>query len=162
MAQNAKAVGLFNTIISDQKRSIDYAKKRTATARSNRARIIKLTTPLVEMFNDDIDHHLAVNIQGWNEDEISLYISLHDMEGMKAPVVLSVLEYLNGLFDDPTDEASTRDSTSYLNRDFYFKSAAKKLSATVAVYVKSDSATCKQVVIGSETKVVNKYKIVCD
>jgi hypothetical protein len=161
MAQNAKAVALFNTIIDDNKRSIDYAKKRTATARSNRARIIKLVTPLVNMLDDGTNHHLAVNIQGWNEDEVSLYISLHDMEGMKAPVVLSVLEYLNGLFSN-TDETSTRDSTSLINRDFHFKSVENKLSAMVAVYVKSDSQTCKQVIIGSETKVVNKYKIVCD
>lgn len=161
MAQNVKAVGLFNTIINDNKRSIDYAKKRTATARSNRARIIKLVTPLVNMFDNDTDHHLAVNIQGWNEDEISLYISLHNVEGMKAPIVLSVLEYLQGLFSD-TDETSTRDSASYMNRDFHFKSVENKLSAMVAVYVKEDSTTCKKVVVGSETKVVNKYKIVCD
>jgi hypothetical protein len=161
MAQNVKAVELFNTIINDNKRSIDFAKKRTATARSNRARIIKLITPLVNMFDDDIDHHLAVNIQGWNEDEVSLYISLHNVDGMKAPVVLSVLEYLQGLFSD-TDETSTRDSTSYMNRDFHFKSVENKLSAMVAVYVKSDSQTCKQVIVGSETKVVHKYKIVCD
>jgi hypothetical protein len=162
MAQNAKAVGLFNTIISDQKRSIDFAKKRIAFARSQRARIIKLAAPIADMLDDETNHHFAVNVQGWNDDEVSLYISLHDMEGMKAPIVLSILEYLNGLFDDSTDETSTRDSTSYLNRDFHFKSVEKKLSAMVAVYVKSDSATCKQVVIGSETKVVNKYKIVCD
>jgi len=161
MAQNAKAVELFNTIINDNKRSIDSAKKRTAIARSNRARIIRLVTPLVNILGDE-DHHLAVNVQGWNEDEVSIYLSLHGMDGMKVPLVVSVLEYLTGLFGDPTDEISSRDMATYMNRDFRFKSDVNKLSATVAVYVKADSTTCKKVVVGQETQVVNRYEIVCD
>jgi hypothetical protein len=161
MAQNAKAVELFNTIISDNKRTIENAKKRTAMARSNRARIIKLVTPLVNMLGDE-DHHLAVNVQGWNEDEVSIYLSLHGMDGMKCDLVVRVLDYLTELFSDPTDEISSRDMATYMNRDFKFKSDVNNLSATVAVYVKEDSTTCKKVVVGQETQVVNRYEIVCD
>lgn len=161
MAQNAKAVELFNTIINDNKRTIENAKKRSAMARNHRARIIKLVTPLVNMLGNE-DHYLAVNVQGWDEDEISIYLSLHGMDGMKAPLVVSALDYLTGLFSDPTDEVSSRDMATYMNRDFHFKSVEKKLAATVAVYVKADSATCKKVVVGQETQVVNRYEIVCD
>jgi hypothetical protein len=161
MAQNAKAVALFNTIISDNKQTIENARKRSAMARNHRARIIKLVTPLVNMIGDE-GHHLAVNVQGWYEDEISIYLSLHGMDSMKAPLVVSVLDYLTGLFGDPTDEISSRDMPSYLNRDFRFKSEVNKLSATVAVYVKADSTTCKKVVVGQETQVVNRYEIICD
>jgi hypothetical protein len=161
MAQNAKAVELFNTIISDNKRAVENAKKRSAMARSNRARIIGLITPLIDMLGDE-DHHLSVNVQGWDEDEISVYLSLYEVDGMKAPTVVNVLDYLTGLFSESTDEISSKDLATILNRDFKFKSVEKKLTATVSVYVKSDSPTCKKVVVGQETQVVNRYEIVCD
>ena len=161
MAQNVKAVELFNAIISDQKRAIENAKKRSAMARSNRARIIGFITPLIDMIGDE-DHHLSVNVQGWDEDEISVYLSLYEMDGMKAPTVVNVLDYLTGLFSESTDEISSKDLATLLNRDFKFKSVEKKLTATVSVYVKSDSPTCKKVVVGQETQVVNRYEIVCD
>jgi hypothetical protein len=161
MAQNAKAVELFNAIIRDNKRAIENAKKRSAMARSNRARIIGFITPLIDMIGDE-DHHLSVNVQGWDEDEISVYLSLYEMDGMKAPTVVNVLDYLTGLFSESTDEISSKDLATILNRDFKFKSVEKKLAATVSVYVKSDSPTCKKVVVGQETQVVNRYEIVCD
>jgi len=161
MAQNAKAVELFNAIIRDNKQVIENAKKRSAMARSNRARIIGFITPLIDMLGDE-DHHLSVNVQGWDEDEISVYLSLYEVDGMKAPTVVNVLDYLTGLFSESTDEISSKDLATILNRDFKFKSVEKKLTATVSVYVKSDSPTCKKVVVGQETQVVNKYKIVCD
>ena len=162
MAQNAKAVELFNAIIRDNKRAIENAKKRSAMARSNRARIIGFITPLIDILGDDEDHNLSVNVQGWDEDEISVYLSLYDVEGMKTPTVVSVLDYLTGLFSESTDEISSKDFATILNRDFKFKSVEKKLAATVSVFVKSDSPSCRKVIVGHETQVVNKYEIVCN
>ena len=61
---------------------------------------------------------------------------------------------------DGSRDVSSTDYALSLNRvyRFQFEGFMVRVDATV----KTDSPTCRKVVVGSKTEVVNEYKIVCD
>ena len=101
------------------------------------------------------------------DESVSINVAMNRLESFKDPLLT---ETISDLLACAEWESETTDYPSSLGREFEFKTKvideATGLSAEYRVainaYVKSDSPTCRRVMIGTETKVVEKYEIQCD
>ena len=83
-------------------------------------------------------------------------VSLYNLESFKCLELEVMLTTLMNI-GEPGD---TNDWPSALNRDYKFKLSA--FDVVVSAYVRDDSPTCKRIVIGTEMRQVETYKIVCE
>lgn len=89
--------------------------------------------------------------------EPSINIYIHNLDSFKDSRLLNVLEYLDNLGNSKTD---TRDWAQCLSRTFRFKYDG--FMVRVDATVKSDSPTCRKVVVSSEMVKQDVYAIQCD
>ena len=68
------------------------------------------------------------------------------------------MSYLMGIGFD--DKGKGFESAEMLNREYEF--AREDIHVKFDVYVRSDSPTCRKVVVGEETTTYKTYKIECD
>ena len=92
-------------------------------------------------------HCYLPNLEGFNDRKLTM--------------ILDSLLYVNGLEPLPTT-----DYPNSLNRDFRFEfkygsSWYETIVVSIAAYVREDSPTCHKVLVGTETRTVETYKLVC-
>ena len=138
------------------KRAVEFRQalvKNLAKSKVHRKRMVTLAKQLCKEQTEstsmwfDVDGH-----------EPYLRVTLEDLESFKDDRLVSRLWYLSNL--DGVREPKSSDWAMSLNRDYRFDFDG--FSVTISAYVKSDSPTCRKVVVGSKTEVINEYKIVCD
>ena len=84
-------------------------------------------------------------------------LTLRNLESFKCPK----LEFLLIDMENNAESArDTRDFAEYLNREYYYKMDG--MNICINAFVKSDSPTCRKVVVGTETETTLKYQIECD
>jgi hypothetical protein len=83
-------------------------------------------------------------------------LSLSNLESFKCLELEIVLNTLLNI----GEPGETSDWASALNRDYKFKLGA--IDVVVSAYVRDDSPTCKRIVVGTEMRQVDTYKIVCE
>jgi hypothetical protein len=88
--------------------------------------------------------------------------NLDGFNDRKLTMILDSLLYVDGL-----EATKTSDYPNSLNRDFRFEfkygpAWYEAIVVSIAAYVREDSPTCRKVLVGTETKTVETYKIVCD
>ena len=137
------------------KDNVEQAKQRARNIRA--ARYVRLQPTLTRIFAilDDVkedDKFIFVSSYG------SVYVSLFRQDGFKVPHVVELLEYLSGM----TDKTSSSDSAGKYSMSRTFDFSIEGMDVHVSVDVKSDSATCHKVVVGTTTEERVTYKIVCD
>jgi hypothetical protein len=88
----------------------------------------------------------------------TVYLTMINLDSFKDDRLVSRLWYLSNL--DGARESKTCDYPASLNRDYRFDMG--DFQVLISAYVRGDSATCRKIVVGSKTEVVNEYKIVCD
>jgi hypothetical protein len=154
------AVSVFDSALIDLSEGVTNAKKRVSILRSNKARIQKILRPMTFILSSAglKDTNVFVNSDAYSGTfQINAY--LYGLESFKVPVLATLIEYLDGLCDE--GQVRTRDWPESINRDYHF-TLPKDHRVSLCVYVKSDSPTCRKVVIGSEMKETFKYEIQCD
>ena len=110
--------------------------------------------PIVDVLSMEIDY-VSVYVSG---DEIQISATIYRLDSFKCERLAKLLDYLN---DKVVGDPTTRDWPSSINRDYNFK-LPDGIVVSLSAYVKDDSATCRRIVVGTETKVVEKYEIQCD
>ena len=119
----------------------------------------KRLTPLLKLlaFDDTKDCGIALESNWQGSVTISMY--MYEAESFKCDEVMARLWALENW--DGFKRQTTNDYASALNRSFtYFYEDDLRVSFNV--YVKSDSPTCRRVVVSEEIQTVPTYKIVCD
>lgn len=91
-------------------------------------------------------------------DRPKLHVTTRNAESFKDKRVLDALGFLSGSFE----AADTQDYASTLNREFRFVS--DRFDVTLDVSVRTDSPTCRKVLVKEEVKTFTNpiYKIECD
>ena len=130
---------------------IECAKRALATLKAQRKSMSKVLISLEKIGVKDF--LISTNV---GDDKTSLFINMDDLESFKDPKLVAVLEYFSNL----ATEVESKDWPDYLNRDYRFISDT--IDVKIGAYVKSDSPTCRKVLVGTELKTVEKYEIVCD
>ena len=148
-----------------------------ATIANQRKRIAlfkKHATKLNRVLNDlslilsgtTVSHNLYTYAYAYTYDDDSSFtiaLTLRGIEGFKCHALEAVLGYCNEKCEP--NRTSTSDWAESLNREFRFKLApqfGENCTITVNAYVKSDSPTCRKVVVGTVIEEVKKYEIQCD
>ena len=120
----------------------------------------ELTTTVLEIFENEERAQISVS-----DSSIYLYVVMSNLDGFKDERLVDAIDRLMLCADWETE---TQDWAASLNRDFKFsvtttREDGKRIwnHVTIAAYARSDSPTCRKVVVGQETKVVDKYEIIC-
>ena len=120
----------------------------------------ELTTTVLEIFENEERAQISVS-----DSSLYLYVTMTDLDGFKDARLVDAIDRLMLCADWETE---TQDWAASLNRDFKFsvtttREDGKRIwnNVTIAAYARSDSPTCRKVVVGQETKVVDKYEIIC-
>ena len=117
-------------------------------------KMAKKIEPIVDVLTMEIDY-VSVYVSG---DEIQISATIYRLDSFKCERLAKLLDYLN---DKVVGDPTTRDWPSSINRDYTFR-LPDGIVVSLSAYVKDDSATCRRIVVGTETKVVEKYEIQCD
>ena len=147
----SKATIAYAQAIESAMSRIESAKKALTTLKANRKSVGKMLRRLERIEVNDF--FVSTNVC---DEKPTLFINMHDLESFKDPKLVAVLEY----FDSLTTYTDSKDWADYLNRDYRFFTDA--VDVKISAYVKSDSPTCRKVLIGTKVQTVEKYEIVCD
>ena len=148
-----------------------------AAIANQRKRIVvlkKQATKLNRVLNDlslilsgtAISHNLYTYAHAYTYDDdtsFTIALTLRGIEGFKCSALLAVLEYCED--KSVAGSIKTSDWPESLNREFRFKldpEFGDNYTVSVNAYVKSDSPTCRKVVVGTVMEEVKKYEIQCD
>lgn len=154
-------MSMFNTKLHNARVSLrDEAKRQIALANMLRANAPEIKQ-IWEMVPPKLRSHVYISAQSFDY-MVRLSLPMRDLDGFKDKRLTKLLEK----FADWT--AETRDYTyDTPNRDYHFERKyphGLNVKFSVYAYVKSDSPTCRIVVKGVTTKVVEEEirEIVCE
>lgn len=148
-------------ILDDAVQSLDsdirFMKERRAVLKNGKVRTMlsKLLQPLIYAVGDKGRVYVSVS---YGKPEIN--IPMYDLDSLKQRELVWALDYLTIEADKLEGRIKTQDYAAAINRDFVF--TTDKWEARIMAYVKSDSPTCRKVIIGTEIVEQHKYQIVCD
>lgn len=86
----------------------------------------------------------------------SININLSDLASFKDSRLVNMLEY----FMQYTDSVRQRDWAEFLNKDFTIELG--DVTVNIGAYVKSDSATCRKIQVGTRLEETPVYQLQCD
>ena len=157
MSQIKTPVEVIDDAVESMQSDIRFMKSRVAVLKSGKVRrlLAKLLQPLIYAVGDAGRVYASVN---YGKPEI--VISMYGLDSFKQRELVWVLEFLTQETDKLNGEMRTNDYPAAVNRDFNF--TTDKWEARITAYVRSDSETCRKVVIGTEMVEQHKYQIVCD
>jgi len=166
MAKKTLHVAIGNAI-EESVATIANQRKRIALFKKHATKLNKVLNDLSLILSGTaVSHNLYTYAYAYTYDDDSSFtiaLTLRGIEGFKCPALSAVLEYCNEKCKPNT--TSTSDWPESLNREFRFKLAPEfgdNCTVTVNAYVKSDSPTCRKVVVGTTIEEVKKYEIQCD
>ena len=87
---------------------------------------------------------------------MTAYIFLNDLDSFKDESLTTLLAAIY----EHTDHIEERDYAAAFNKDYVAN--LEGLEIRVAAYVKTDSPNCYRVQVGTETREVPKYQMVCN
>jgi len=156
MATSKSVSAIFEAHAKDMlSRARRAREERDAVKRARRT-----LTPLLKLigFDDTKNNSVSLDYNACN-DRISVRLYMYDVEGFKCDEVdarLWALENWGNIVNQSVSEYP-----SALNRTFHYR-YQDGTTVVFDVYVKNDSQTCRKVVIGEETRIVETYAIQCD
>jgi len=153
---NSKAV---SAIFESHSKAITSRIVRARKDRDTVASWKKRLTPLLKLiaFDDTKDCGISLDSNWHHSVNVNLY--MYEAESFKCDKVMArlwALENWPGLRSQ-----NVNDYPSALNRTFRYN-YEDDMRVIFDVYVKSDSPTCRRVVVSEEIQTVPTYKIVCD
>jgi len=157
----------IDSAIADSVASIVNQRKRIALFKKHATKLNRVLNDLsLILSGTTVSHNLysyAYAYTHGNDTSFTVALSLRGIEGFKCPALSAVLEYCNERCEP--NSIGTSDWAESLNREFRFKLTPEfgdNCTVTVNAYVKSDSPTCRKVVVGTVIEEVKKYEIQCD
>jgi len=150
-------VELLDEAVQSINFDLDLVKRRKAILKNGkvRAMLSRLLHPLVYAVGEAGE--IVVHIFAGRP---SISVRMYNLESFKQRELVWAIEHLSNETDKLEGKVSTQDYAEAINRDFRFYT--DKWDAVVTAYVKSDSPTCRKVVIGTQMVEQHKYQIVCD
>ena len=88
--------------------------------------------------------------------DLTAYIFLNDLDSFKDESLTTLLAAIY----EHTDHIEEREYAAAFNKDYVAN--LEGLEIRVAAYVKTDSPNCYRVQVGTETREVPKYQMVCN
>lgn len=143
-----KTIEILNAGLDEAKRRVKYARENVQKMKSQRRVLSRIVSMVCKGLNDK--DTIAVTATG------DIYINMRELSGFKCAeleMVLTALENLGECIE-------TSDWAELYNRDFLYK--INGIYVHLHTYVKTDSETCKRVVVGTEIVEKPKYQLVCD
>ena len=147
-----KATLAFADAIKSANSDMDRIRNNKAGLMANR----KLLGKVARMLSKDLDDRDHMWMSATYDNKPYIGVTLYNLESFKCLKLETLLATLIGL----GDAKATKDWPSSLNRDFEFNLGF--FDVHVSAYVRDDSPTCKRVVVGTEMRQVDTYKIVCE
>lgn len=139
---------ILNAGLEEAKRRVEQARIDVQNLKGMRRTLGRIVNMVSKSLRED--DMISVDASG------DIFISMRDLPGFKSAELEMVLNTLENLGECK----STRDWAQFYNRDFHY--TVNGVSVYLAAYVKSDSETCKRIVVGTEMVETLKYQIVCD
>jgi hypothetical protein len=157
----------IDSAIADSVASIVNQQKRIALFKKYATKLNRVLNDLsLILSGTTVSHNLYTYAYAYthgDDTSFTVALSLRGIEGFKCPALSAVLEYCNERCEP--NSIGTSDWAESLNREFRFKLTPEfgdNCTVTVNAYVKSDSPTCRKVVVGTVIEEVKKYEIQCD
>jgi hypothetical protein len=143
--------------ISAANETIVMQKMKLAALKKSHKRIDKITSDISLILSsaEDISH--SIHLYPYSDGQMSLTVTLRRLPSFKCKVLEAILDYCIDL----SINNNTNDMAQYLNRDYRFE-LADDWTINVSAYVKSDSATCRKIQVGTEVVEQAKWEIQCD
>jgi hypothetical protein len=143
--------------LSQTKQDADEAKQRGRRLREQRYTVIQPTLVRLAMLTESIpDENKTLRVSSYFSRPC-ITVSLRNQTSLKSDVINAVLEYAMGItskawsHDYATQHCSNREHT------FYGDNVEIKVSIDIA-----ESGTCRKVLKGQKTTVVDEYEFVCE
>lgn len=155
MIDNTVAVTVFDDALASLNYDATRIKARIKLLKSNKAKTIKTVGVIQRIVNDAANVYLSSY-----GDQIEVRINMYRLDSFKQAELTNLLQYLMVYTEANSGTVRNTEWPASLNRDYHFDT--DNVRFTVAAYVKSDSETCRKVVIGTEMVEQHKYQIVCD
>lgn len=154
--------GIFKNAIQVRAESIGIARKNVSTLKAHRAELVHVANRMFDILGNNqhdldkprVDMHMNMTWDG----KPQIYVSYRGATGFKDDGLMVAMSYLMGIGFD--DKGKGFESAEMLNREYEF--AREDIHVKFDVYVRSDSPTCRKVVVGEETTTYKTYKIECD
>ena len=144
---------VFAEGISSAERTVLNAKARLSLIKKSKTVLKSVLQRVLDVIGDNGQVYISTNL--W-DDKPRLHIQLNRLDGFKDDRLVRVL----ALLDDVCPEQEVKEYAEYVNRDYTFK--GDKFEAVVLAYVKSDSAECRRIKVGTEIVERDKFEIICD
>ena len=154
MKANAIVAAMFKSHFETTVREIGRAKNDRKVIKANKRRL----TPLLSMLALSDEESGSIRISNSYDNIPHIHVSLWSAESFKCDAVVARIWALEEF--DTIVEQAVHEYPISLNRDYRFDYG--HTAVTFAVYVKSNSPTCRKVVVGQKTETVDEFKIVCD
>lgn len=139
---------ILNAGLEEAKRRVERARMDVHKLKANR----RVLGRIVNMVTKGLGDRDSISVDASGD----IYISMRDLSGFKSAELEIVLNTLENLGECK----STKDWAQFYNRDFHY--VVNGVDVFLAAYVKTDSETCKRIVVGTEMVETLKYQIVCD
>lgn len=155
MIDNTAAVTVFDDTIESLKGDVTRIKAKIKALKASKAKTVKLVGVIQRIIKDAGNVYLSVY-----RSQTQVMVNLRSLDGFKQVELTNLLQYLMTYAEANGGEIRNSEWAESLNRDYVFDTTPYYIS--VHAYVKSDSETCRKVVIGTELVEQHKYQIVCD
>jgi len=155
MIDNTAAVAVFDNALASLNDDAKRFKARIKLLKSSKAKTVKTVGVIQRIINDA--GYIYLSSYG---DQIEVRINMYHLDSFKQAELTNLLQYLMVYAEANGGSVRNTEWPESLNRDYHFDTDSIRF--TVAAYVKSDSETCRKVVIGTEMVEQHKYQIVCD
>ncbi len=145
---------VFASALNDAQDDVRRARNKVTALKLQRKQIGRLLRTLSMAVDTNTRGNM---LHMWMSDNQPVFsIALYHLEGFKSMRLESVLWMLEtiGTLKDQKEYASC------LNRDYTYEVDGYKV--LLSAYVSDDSATCRKIVVGTETVTTPKYAIQCD
>ena len=144
--------------ISSVNETIALQKEKLAILKKSHKRLDKITSDISLILSGADDIYNSVHIYPYSDGAVSITISLRKLPSFKCKALEAMLEYCETL---NVGKVESKDYAESLNRDYHFE-LADGWTIHVNAYVKSDSATCRKIKVGTEVVEQAKWEIQCD
>jgi hypothetical protein len=156
---------VINKALQDLKDETANISRRSAFLREYKTEINRLLAPLNAAYKSGFlqyEPSLSASKKYTGGYEATISVTAYNLPGFKDERLMALLEKLVH-----ANEAKTTDYASCMNRDFHFTFKLPNENAIrviVNAYVKEDSETCKKIVKGISSRVVEdiEYELVCE
>lgn len=157
----ANARGIIRNTIAEKRQLIGNSRSSINAIKANRAELIHVMDTVCDFLGEnenDLDAPRTYLYVSCYDTKPLIHVSYRDAYGFKDDSLMMLMTHLMTV--GFKNEGKGYEHAEALNREYEF--TRDDINVRLDVYVRSDSPTCRKVVIGEEQVTVKKYAIECD